>query len=438
MAPERPGWYRASALDNITHSLAGAAVAELAVRLRAWRKPDEKVPALRGALWLTSMVASNAPDIDIVLTPVLRSPLGYLLHHRGHTHTVLLAPVLAALSVLIGWLWARRRGGLPSQVLPFFFAIATAMVLLHVGMDFGNSYGVHPFWPFDAHWIYGDSIFIVEPLLWSVLAVPLALNAKTRPGRYTLGGIAALGLVLAAAFPMVTRLGLLLLAVVTVIVVLASYNFGETTRAFMAVIGLIVVEATFYAVHIEAEIHAQGALAAAFPRSIPLDVTMSPSPSNPLCWSALGMAIEGEDLVARRIGISLAGEIQDVDGCRFSTPAEMTAPHTTIERSSTESVRFFDEVRTPLVLFRDYAENSEDMAAFLRFSRAPYLLDREGEAPIAGDVRFDRESGIGFGELEVHRDQPLDGFVPPWIPPRMDAIDPAQTPPPRVRDIVTE
>ena len=32
--------------------------------------------------------------------------------------------------------------------------------LLHLGMDFLNSYGVHPFWPIQNRWVYGDSVFI--------------------------------------------------------------------------------------------------------------------------------------------------------------------------------------------------------------------------------------------------------------------------------------
>ena len=425
-------------MDNVTHTLAGAAVAELVVRVRAMRHPDERVPALRGALWLTSVLASNAPDADILLAPAIRSPLGYLLHHRGHTHTVLLAPVLGAMAVGLAWLWARQRGGIPRTLLPLFVGLATAMALLHTAMDFGNSYGVHPLWPLESRWHYGDSIFILEPLLWAVLAVPLAFAAQTRAARITLGAIAALGLVLSATVPFVTWLGLALVVLVTALVALASRGLGPLGRPALAVFGAVAIELIFFAVHVEAEIHVRGALAAAFPRAIVLDVAMTPSPANPLCWSALGIEIEGDDLVTRRLAVSLAGELEDVSGCRFSPPAETSAERTPIERSSTESIAFFDETRTPLSLLPELAATSEDTAAFLRFSRAPYLLAREGEPTVAGDVRYDREAGLGFGELEVHAGLPLDGWVPGWEPPRIDAIDPARTPAPRVHDIVSE
>jgi inner membrane protein len=425
-------------MDNVTHALTGAAFAELVFRVRAWRKPDGSTPTLRGALWLSSMLASNAPDADILLAPSLRSPLGYLLHHRGHTHTVLIAPLLALLSVGLGWLWARRRGGLPAGSLLTTSVLAIAMSWLHVAMDFGNSYGVHPFWPFDAEWIYGDSIFIVEPTLLVTLAIPLAFAAETRIARAVLATVAVLVLVLAATVPMVSYAGLGLTLALAVIASLGARAATPLVRPMIAVGALVVLEVVFFAVHVEAEIHAEGTLAAAFPRATTLDVAMSPSPGNPLCWGALGVAIEDGDLVTRRMGISLLGTIQHVDGCRFTTPNHTTATRTTIERISTESIRFFDETRTPLALLRDYASTSEDTAAFLRFSRAPYVLLREGEPTVAGDVRFDREHGIGFGELEVHQDTPLAGWIPPWQPPRLDAIDPAHAPPPRTHDIVTE
>jgi hypothetical protein len=52
---------------------------------------------------------------------------------------------------------------------------------LHLAMDYTNSYGLHPWYPFNARWFYGDMVFIVEPLFWVVLGVPLAMLVQ-RPG----------------------------------------------------------------------------------------------------------------------------------------------------------------------------------------------------------------------------------------------------------------
>lgn len=81
-------------MDNITHSLIGLGAGELLQR----SLPPEADPAqqgLRRLLLFACWAASNAPDLDLVLKPLLADPLGYLLHHRGHphphTHTVLFA-----------------------------------------------------------------------------------------------------------------------------------------------------------------------------------------------------------------------------------------------------------------------------------------------------------------------------------------------------------
>ena len=42
---------------------------------------------------------------------------------------------------------------------------------------------MHPFHPFDSRWYYGDAVFILEPWLWTLLGVPVALNAGGRAGR---------------------------------------------------------------------------------------------------------------------------------------------------------------------------------------------------------------------------------------------------------------
>ncbi|MFO0683246.1 MAG: metal-dependent hydrolase [Sandaracinus sp.] len=426
-------------MDNVTHTLAGAAFAEVVARLRAIRRPDDpQAETVRGALWLSSMLASNAPDLDIVLTGAVRSPLGYLLHHRGHTHTIFAAPVLAALSVGVAWLWARKRGGLSRGAMILALALATAMGWLHVAMDYGNSYGVHPFWPFSSRWHFGDSIFIVEPLLWSVLALPLAFSVRSRGAKAFFFGVPALGALLSAVLPFVTLQALALVVVVSGLTIALARMLGETGRAVLALFLFAAVETGFFLAHGEAEVHARGALAGAFPRERLVDVVMSPSPGNPLCWQALGLGIEGDDFVARHLAISLDETLAPIESCRIAPPADMTVAHAPIERSETATLRFFEEMRTPLARLRAADDESEEAAAFLRFARAPYVLDRAGEPTIVGDLRFDREAALGFGELELHEDGPLGGWVPSWEPPRIDVLDPTRAPPARTHDIVTE
>src|SRR4051812_26763726 len=69
-------------------------------------------------------------------------------------------------------------------------------------MDFTNSYGVHPFWPFYNGWSYGDSVFIVEPLIWAA-AAPLVFVLRTILARVLVGLVLIAGIVLSLAMGLV-------------------------------------------------------------------------------------------------------------------------------------------------------------------------------------------------------------------------------------------
>ena len=185
-------------MDNLTHSLIGLVAAETMARCTA---PDPRglpAPARRNALIAVSLIGSNLPDIDLAWSMGFATGdrMGYLLHHRGHTHTLVGCLAVAAVLLLGTWLWHRYRqrpwsaGDLRS--LGFMALLA---VLLHLGMDALNSYGVHPFWPWDNTWKYGDRLFIIEPLYWLATA-PLLLVLQRWPARLVLGLVLLVGSVL--------------------------------------------------------------------------------------------------------------------------------------------------------------------------------------------------------------------------------------------------
>src|SRR5471032_656518 len=107
-------------MDNITHSIIGLGVGELLHRSLP-PEPDAGRHGTRHRLLLVSCaVASNLPDLDLFLTRLLPDPLGYLLNHRGHTHTLLSAVRRALILGALLWLFwpaarallrARARGG---------------------------------------------------------------------------------------------------------------------------------------------------------------------------------------------------------------------------------------------------------------------------------------------------------------------------------------
>lgn len=146
-------------MDNLTHSVVGLGLGALIDRSLA-AEPNPNDGRLRSRmLLLIGCLASNFPDLDLVLTPLLRPPLGYLLHHRGHTHTVLAAVGEALLLLVLVWLlWPAARRLLCDSAVARRGAVLAAGVglLLHIGMDSLNVYGVHPFWPLDPDWYYGS------------------------------------------------------------------------------------------------------------------------------------------------------------------------------------------------------------------------------------------------------------------------------------------
>ena len=125
------------------------------------------------------VVGSNLPDADLLYTSLGGGPLAYVLQHRGYTHTLVGALAGSALWWCGCALWLRYRHLRATAVEQTWLAAAGASgVLLHLAMDYTNNYGVHPFWPFYDGWVYGDSVFILEPLLW-LAALPLVFLLET-------------------------------------------------------------------------------------------------------------------------------------------------------------------------------------------------------------------------------------------------------------------
>ena len=78
-------------MDNLTHTLIGLVAGEGVAR--GARSPPGGLPdpTRRNALLAMGMIGGNLPDADLLWSmPALTGdPLGYLIHHRGHTHTLL-------------------------------------------------------------------------------------------------------------------------------------------------------------------------------------------------------------------------------------------------------------------------------------------------------------------------------------------------------------
>jgi inner membrane protein len=121
-------------------------------------------------------------------------------HHRGITHSLAGLAVLTVAVALACRAWPRRRGAADGashahggerpglRALLFAAALGTSSHLL---LDALNSYGIRPWLPFDARWLYVDVAFVVDPLLWLGFGAAAMLGAPVRePSRTRAGTIA--------------------------------------------------------------------------------------------------------------------------------------------------------------------------------------------------------------------------------------------------------
>jgi inner membrane protein len=165
-------------LDNLCHTLTGAALAEAGLKHRT-----------RFAS-ATLMIAANLPDID-VLAFVTDTPSVAI--RRGWTHGVLaqaLLPVLLAAAIIALDRWRPPRAGQTPARAGALLGLGYLGVLSHVAMDWLNNYGVRLLMPFSGRWFYGDAVFIVDPWLWLSLAAGAIL--ARRAGRTRIAAVAVL------------------------------------------------------------------------------------------------------------------------------------------------------------------------------------------------------------------------------------------------------
>ncbi|CAN5549882.1 metal-dependent hydrolase [soil metagenome] len=158
-------------MDNITHTLFGAALGQAGLRKYA------------GLGTATLMIAANIPDLDALVIPFTDQ----LPFRRGWTHGpigLVVLPVLLTAAVVGFDRWQARRGKRPAERLPVTWigvlALAFIGTLSHPFLDWLNSYGVRLLMPFSHEWYYGDAIFIIDPWIWLVLGTSLFLGRRRR------------------------------------------------------------------------------------------------------------------------------------------------------------------------------------------------------------------------------------------------------------------
>jgi inner membrane protein len=374
-------------MDPVTHSLTGAVLSRAGL--------NRMTPLATATL----VLGANAPDIDAVV--MMHGTYTALAVRRGLTHgplAVLLLPFIVAGAVLLyDRAWRRRRSPTAEAARPLaVLGLAAIGVLTHPLLDWMNTYGIRLLMPFSERWFYGDSLFIIDPWIWLLLAVPvvgLAVSRRGRTGWVLLGIAATLLVLLAPQVPLAARV--VWIVAVTAVGVHAATAWrrptdgrtggsGPGSRGARVALG---AAAVYIAAMIGADRLARGETArAAASAGVTVEQLMvAPVPANPF---AADLVVEGLD--EYRLG-------------RFdwfaSPRVEWTGTIAKGERTA--------EVLATLQL--------QQVRDFLRWSRFPYVQVREtsdGHVVRFGDARYPAGMRGGLSGVVVEVAGPTHGRLP--------------------------
>lgn len=179
-------------MDNLTHSLIGAALGQAGLK----RRTGLAMPAL--------IIGANLPDVDAACFFWL-SGTEHLGFRRGITHgppALVLLPLLLTGALVAFDRWQARRGTRPAERLPvragWLFLLSLIGILSHPLFDWFNSYGIRLLEPFSSRWFYGDVLFIIDVWILAMLGTGVWLSRRreragegtwVHPAKAALGGL---------------------------------------------------------------------------------------------------------------------------------------------------------------------------------------------------------------------------------------------------------
>lgn len=393
-------------MDNVTHAFLGAAMAECAV-------PRNASPAARTVFMSVGVIAANAPDVDLFYNGLIEQPLGYLLHHRGHSHTL---PGLAVLGLVI-WcslrLWPRGRLAVRGMEARLGALVAVALAS-HLLADTANSYGTHLWYPLSSGWVYGDAVFVLEPWLWAMLGATLAMNA----GRAWRALIVALTLALIGALLHVGLLqggvaATLLGTVAAAAALVRGWPRHARAAAVLAAASALVI--VMSGVSRVAKAQARGAIAG--DAGDVVDVSADANPGVPWCWAVMVLQrspdTPADALLATRATVSLLPRIWPASSC---ASARLSAGWATEVRRS-DAVVWHRRWTIDLGALRALYDGNCRARAWLQFGRMPYAANGS-----LVDLRFELPIGQNFTPMTLGTGAPCPAYAPRWQPPRRDVL----------------
>ena len=157
-------------MDSLTHIALGACIGDAFAGRQLGKK---------AMFW--GAMSQSLPDIDFVAS-IWSSTTEGLLAHRGFTHSILFALIMAPLLALAAERWHRPHNiSLKKWIL--FFGV---QILIHLFIDGMNVYGVGWFEPFSHHRVSYNWIYVADPFysVWlGISFVVLLLLQGNHPKR---------------------------------------------------------------------------------------------------------------------------------------------------------------------------------------------------------------------------------------------------------------
>jgi inner membrane protein len=146
-------------LDSLTHIALGACMGEAFAGKTLGRK---------AMVW--GIIAQSIPDIDFISASWLNTTSS-LLAHRGFTHSILFAIVVALIMATLANRWHRPHNISFKRWLLFF----SAVIVGHIFIDAFNNYGVGWFEPFSHYRISFNAIYVADPFFSAAPGIALVM-----------------------------------------------------------------------------------------------------------------------------------------------------------------------------------------------------------------------------------------------------------------------
>lgn len=405
-------------MDNITHTAIGAVFTECLYQKIT--KNSEERPKLRKGLHILSAFACNLPDFDLLMQILDSSLLGYLVNHRGHTHTIIGLITQLGLLALVYALFTNFFIKTPvSKKNHFYFLyIASFGLASHVLLDFLNTFGVHPFWPFNNSWIYGDSLFIIEPLLWITAALTIFHLTKSLFFKFSFLGFTLLSPLIfsyvglsswsTAAFVLIYS------AVLFLILQKTKPNLLNTARLGFATLLLIITLFTFQSSYSKNYLRTT---LQNIETELPLiDLVAIPFSSNFMCWNFLG--VFGDDKEYKVYSGVYSSSLLTLNYCSTSIKKRTYHPSADQQVADVKYIKFDGIYSQKTSVLKELFELNCQTKTWFHFARVPFFF--EGALH---DLRYSLRSKKNFAQLNIEDESiPCPLTTPPWTPPRADIL----------------